>query len=234
MIKSQKIKEEVKQKYRTKETFDLIENFLEKQSQLSLIKKISFEKELKEKTKDIFAKERELGIIAISFCRLKNQYLFLNRVIETKLVYLMQSMIFGLNNGNHLLLALSSRSLIEHVASLAYLIERTRKILEKTKGCTEYKSINENLKKLYTIYRKIFYGTRFFKNERLVEAMNVLTLIDKYLSSEIRDIRKYYDYLSDFAHPNFGSNVLVSSGALGGGIIDPSIEEKKENNGHHY
>ena len=131
MIKSQKIKEEVKQKYRTKETFDLIENFLEKQSQISLIKKISFEKELKEKTKDIFAKERELSIIAISLCRLKNQYLFLNRVIETKLVYLMQSMIFGLNNGNHLLLALSSRSLIEHVASLAYLIERMRKILEK-------------------------------------------------------------------------------------------------------
>ena len=58
--------------------------------------------------------------------------------------------------------------------------------------------------------------------------MNVLTLIDKYLSSEIRDIRKYYDYLSDFAHPNFGSNVLISSGALGEGIIDPSIEEKKE------
>ena len=140
MIKSQKIKEEVKQKYRTKETFDLIENFLEKQSQLSLIKKISFEKELKEKTKDIFAKERELSIIAISLCRLKNQYLFLNRVIETKLVYLMQSMIFGLNNDNHLLLALSSRSLIEHVASLAYLIERMRKILEKTKGCTGYKS----------------------------------------------------------------------------------------------
>ena len=224
----EKIREEIKKKYKTKETFELIEKFLEKQSQLSLIKQISFEKELEEKTKDILAKERELGIIAVSLCRLKNQYLFLYRIIKTKLTYLMRSMIWALNNDNHLLLALCSRSLIEHIASLSYLIEWTNKILEKIKGNTEYKSINENLEELYTIYRKIFYGTRFFKNEGLVEAMNVLTLVDKYLSSEVKDVRKWYDYLSDFVHPNFGSNVLVSSGDLGEGIIDPSIEEKKE------
>jgi len=224
----EKIREEIKQKYRTKETFELIEKFLEKQSQLSLIKKISFEKELKEKTKDILAKKREVGIIAVSLCRLKNQYLYLNRIIETKLTYLMKSMIFGVNNDNHLLLALCSRSLIEHAASLSYLIEQTNRLLERTKGVTEYKTINEALEEIYNIYRKIFYGTRFFKNEGLVEATNVLTLIDKYLLPEIKDVRKYYDYLSDFVHPNFGSNVLVSSGELGEGIIDPSIEEKKE------
>ncbi len=224
----EKIREDIKQKYKTRETFELIEKFLEKQSQLSLIKTISFEKELKEKTAEILAKERELGIIAVSLCGLKNQYLFLNRIIETKLTYLMRSMIFGLNDNNHLLLALCSRSLIEHTASLSYLIKWTNRVLERTKGTTECKSINKNLEELYTIYRKIFYGTRFFKNEGLVEATSVLTLVDKYLSPEIKDVREYYNYLSDFVHPNFGSNVLVSSGGLGEGIIDPSIEEKKE------
>ena len=224
----EKIKGTIKQKYKIKETFELIEKFLEKQSQLSLIKRISFEKELREKTAEILTKERELGIIAVGLCRLKNQYLFLNRIIETKLTYLVRSMIFGLNDDNHLLLALCSRSLIEHAASLSYLIEWTNRILERTKGTMEYKSINKNLEELYTIYRKIFYGTRFFKNEGLIEATNVLTLVDKYLSPEIKDVRKYYDYLSDFVHPNFGSNVLVSSGELGEGIVDPSIEEKKE------
>ena len=224
----EKIKEEIKRKYRTKEAFELIEKFLEEQSKHSLIKRISYEKELKEKTKNVHIKEKELGVIAVKLCVLKNQYLFLYRIIETKLIYLVRSIIFGLNNSNHLLLALCSRSLIEHCAALSYLIERTDKILKRTKGITEYKTINKNLEELYNVYRKIFYGTRFFKNEGLVDAVNVLTQIDSYLSSEIKNVRKYYDYLSDFVHPNFGSNVLVSSGGLGEGIIDPPIEEKKE------
>lgn len=226
----EKIREEIKQKYRTKKTFELIEKFLEKQSELSLIKKISFEKEIKQKTAEILSKEREIGKIAINLCKLKNQYLFLYRIIETKLTYLIKSIIYGLNDDNHLLLAFCSRSLIEHAASICYLIERTEKILEKTKGCNTYKKIDKNIKQLFDVYKKIFYGTKFFKDkgEGLIDAIDVGTLRRDYLAKEIENINDAYSYLCDFVHPNFGSNILVSSGDLGEGIVDPPIEEKKE------
>ena len=35
-----------------------------------------------------------------------------------------------------------------------------------------------------------------------------------------------YKFMCDFVHPNFGSNLLISSGQLGEGIIDPPLNEK--------
>ncbi|RLD17241.1 MAG: hypothetical protein DRI36_04350, partial [Caldiserica bacterium] len=170
---------------------------------------------------------KKIGAIYVELCILKNQYVFIWLIIKTKIKYLMDTLIYSLNNDNHLILALISRSLIEHAASLSYLLKWTQSKLEELSGLEDYEDINKIIENLCEVYKKIFYGTRFFKKEGLVEAVNVLTLID-YLSKEIKDIRKYYDYLSDFVHPNFGSNVLVISGELGEGVVGPSIEEKKE------
>lgn len=104
-----RVKAEIRKKYKEQEAFALIEQFLETQSKLGQIKTVSFEKELKEKTAGILEKEKELGIVAIALCRLKNQYLFLNLIVGTKLIYLMRSIVFALNDDNHLLLALCSR-----------------------------------------------------------------------------------------------------------------------------
>ena len=104
-----RVKAEIRKKYKEQEALALIEQFLETQSKLGQIKTVSFEKELKEKTAGILEKEKELGIVAIALCRLKNQYLFLNLIVGTKLIYLMRSIVFALNDDHHLLLALCSR-----------------------------------------------------------------------------------------------------------------------------
>jgi hypothetical protein len=228
ITKENNVREEVKKKYKNQEAINLVEQFLKTQSKVGLSRKVSLEKELKEKTDDLLAIKRELGIIAVSLCRLKNQFLFLNLIITTKLTHLIRSIVFALNDNNPLLLALCSRSLIEHAASLSYLMERNNKMLNKAKASKDYKSVSDSLEELHAVYRKMFYGTRFFKKEGLIESVNVKTLYETYLSKEIINAVNYYDYLSDFVHPNFGSNILISSGELGEGIIDPSIEEKKE------
>jgi len=223
----ERIREETRQQYETVRTFELMGRLLQKQSELSLTRTLSFEREVEKKTADVLSKDSELGRIAVTVYRLRNQYLFLYQIVERKVTYLVKSMIDALNNDDHLLLALCSRSLVEHAASLSYLVERTNGILGRIEGKKEYKSINEDLEELYTIYERRFYGTRFFETEGLVDDVNVPALVDEYLSPEIKDINEYYAYLSDFVHPNFDSNVLASSSGLGQGITDPSIEEKK-------
>lgn len=228
----ERINEDIKRKYKTTESFALIEKFLQKrrerESEIGRTTTVSFERELKEKTASVLEREKEIGILAVGFCLLKNQYLFLVHVIEAKLTYLMRSMVHALNTDNHLLLALCVRSLIEHSASLCYLVHSTRTFLDNVSGSRDFRTINAKLEELRSVYVRMFYGTRFFKKEGLVDALQVGKLLDKYLASEVADIRTAYNFLSDFVHPNFGSNVLVSSGELGEGIIDPPIEDKKE------
>jgi len=42
------------------------------------------------------------------------------------------------------------------------------------------------------------------------------------------DIRDAYDFLCEYVHPNYGSNILVSTGQLGKGRLNPSPEFHKD------
>src|SRR5947209_5457716 len=48
------------------------------------------------------------------------------------------------------------------------------------------------------------------------------------LQKRVADIADTYDYLCDFVHPNYGSNLLVSTGTLGYGRLDPSVDTHAE------
>ena len=135
----ERISRETKQQYETVRTFELMGKLLQKQSELSLTRTLSFKREVEEKTADVLSKDSELGRIAVTVGRLRNQYLFLYQIVETKLTHLVKSMIDALNNDDHLLLALCSRSLAEHAASLSYLVKQTNGIFKRIEGKKEYK-----------------------------------------------------------------------------------------------
>ena len=44
------------------------------------------------------------------------------------------------------------------------------------------------------------------------------------LAKRVNDIEMMYDYLCEFVHPNYGSNLLVSTGKLGAGRLDPPAD----------
>ncbi len=225
-------REEPELQHETARVYELVEGLLQKQSALSLTERLSFEQQIDDKIASILDKDKNLGRIADNLCRLKNQYLFLYQIVERKLTRLLNTTVRALGEDDHLLVALCARTFVERAASLSYLIEQTKRTLERLGDTKEPESISEAVEELYTIYKEGFYGARFFKNDGLVDSHNVMALVDEYLSPSIEGIREYYDYLSDFVHPSFDSNVLASSSGLGEGISNPSFEEKKEVIGH--
>ncbi len=222
-----KILEGIKSKYKRQNVFQLLEDFLEKQPPLQCTE-ISIQKELQERAAQILAQEPELGKLAVGLCQLKNQHLYLYYVLQTKLRYLVLSIVHAINTDNHLCLALCSRSLLEHAATLSLLVEQTGSVVEALTENDQYSAFRQELERLRSTYTKMFYGTRFFKHQGLVDIVRVGQLIKEQLSTEIKDVQAMYGFLCDFVHPNFGSNILVSTGELGDGVIDPPIEAKQD------
>ncbi len=170
----------------------------------------------------------DLAKVVRDLIHTKNAFFFVFWVVDAKILHLTRSLIFAFNSDNALLIALCSRSLLEHAASLSYLFRRTGTLLDALPRANTKEKIAAPLLELQAIYQKLFYGTRFFKKEGLVDAVHVLKLIDNYLEKEFPNAKNAYDYLSDFVHPNFGSNFLVSEGKLGEGVIGPSVGVKKQ------
>lgn len=189
---------------------------------------ISFSTEINQRSQSITLLDKERGTLSIELIRIKNQFIHCYRTFETKLNYITKAKIYALNNNNFLVFANCARGLVEHAASISFQLKKGNQCLtnlSSTKGLSEAKNF---LKEYHDHLNKLFYGTRFFKQEGLLEAIGVLSLIDNYLAKEIKSIREYYDFLCDFVHPNFGSNIIVTSGTLAEGVIDPPFEQKKE------
>lgn len=217
----------VKKNY-NKKYLSKIEAFILEVSEFSLVKKISSSKEIDRKAKEIRLKNNKIGTIAIDLIIIKNQFLFNYRILQTKLIYLINSMINSLNQDNHLVFALCSRSLLEHAGTIAYIYKKTENTINKLKNQSDYQKIQDILNIQKNNQKKVFYGTRFFKDDYLKKAIHTEELIKDYLEKKFPNAGQIYGFLCDFVHPNYGSNLFVSSGDLGNGMIDPPIEEKKE------
>jgi hypothetical protein len=225
-MSEERTKGKAAEQYGTISTIELIEGLLAKEADVSLANKLSFVQDVDEKTAGVIERDRELGRIAVSLCKLKNHYLLLHQVFDRKLTGLLRSMIRALEEDDLLLFALCSRALMELAASLSCVVEQTNEALEGIEDAKEVEPISEGIEELCGIYQRRLYATRFFDRLGMVDAASAPALVDQYLSADIENARAYYDYLSDFVHPGFDSSVLVSTGESGTGVTEPSVEEK--------
>lgn len=208
----EKVREDIRQKYNAKEVFNLIEEFLVKQSRLSSTKALVFEQQISDRTAKLSQEDAKLGTLATNLYKLKNQYLLLYKVMETKFVHLVRAMVDALNKEDFLLLALCSRSLVEHAAFISYLVRQARV---------------EEVEALFDLYGKSLYSTRFFGQEGLVDTLNLLSMVDESLSIDSEETKECYSCLCDFVHPAFSSNVMIFDEKPGEGTMGPSPEQKK-------
>jgi len=227
MKETKKFSKATKEKYNI-ENLHIIERFLSNQYEFALIKQVSSSKEIEKKANRIIKKNKQIGSIAINLIRIKNQFLFIFRILQTKLIYLLNSMIDSLDHDNHLSFALCARSLLEHAGTISFIYKKIESTINTLKRQSNYNKIQEILERLNESLSKVFYGTRFFKDEHLTKAIHTNELIKDHLEKELPNAWQVYEFLSDFVHPNYGSNLLVSHGYFGDGVIDPPIQEKKE------
>ncbi|MUK28395.1 hypothetical protein [Aliivibrio fischeri] len=137
-----------------------------------------------------------------------------------KFSLLAQGIIHAIETENPLSLANNTRSLLEQLAVFIYLVNHVSTMLEDLKDQGSIEKIDKIISKSEKVINRVYSGEGKNKaKSKDDEAIHVNDAI-KELSKKVLDASETYDYLCEFVHPNYGSNVLVSSGELGKGQIE--------------
>ncbi|MGF9741435.1 hypothetical protein ABEX38_29135 [Priestia megaterium] len=157
------------------------------------------------------------------------QYIF--HSIKAKIHYLIDAIIYGINSENILSLARSIRSLLEHLSSLDYLINNGNKALDIINKSEDNGKIEKTIKDFVDSYELMFYNSKYFKLDFLDEKYkgeNKTLHIQKLIKNSKKyfpEIKEYYDFLCEFTHPYFGTNLLVANKSLTATEIDLQTRE---------
>lgn len=157
------------------------------------------------------------------------QYIFYS--IKVKLHYLIDAIIYSISQENILSLARSTRALLEHVSSLDYLISNGNSTLDKVSNNKSNQQILQELEKYIDKYEEMFYNSKYFsieylkkKNKGKQKSIHVNDLLNS-TKSFLPKVREYYEFLCDFTHPYFGSNILATTKSLSGQEIDEQTRD---------
>jgi hypothetical protein len=157
-----------------------------------------------------------------------DQGFFLFNVCECKLDYLAEALIHAIEARNPLALANNARSLVEHLAALVAIVKELERLEKNLRGQGNEEAMNEAMGRAERFIHRAYYG----KSPKLTDDENQQAFhVNDYLEAlkqEVADIEEVYDFLCEYVHPNHGSNLLVSTGALGSGRLNPPEEYHRE------
>lgn len=153
---------------------------------------------------------------------------FLIRVCELKIGYLAEALQHSIEVANPLSLASNARGLIEHLAALMFVTETLQKLHESLDGQGSESKINEALGRAEDTLRRSYYGRSPKASEKGVTAPHIESECLASLEKSMPGIREIYGFLCEYVHPNYGSNLLVSTGELGRGKLNPPADFHKE------
>jgi|GEM_PF-1173971 len=168
--------------------------------------------------------DEPLKTIASRLFSITDKGFFLFQVCEWKLDYLAEALIHAIQAKNPLALANNARSLVEHLAALVAIVEELEQLEINLRGQGQKKAINDALGKTEKFIHRGFYGkSPKLTNNKNEQALHVNDCL-RALKKDFADIEEVYDFLCEYVHPNHGSNLLVSTGQLGGGRLNPPEE----------
>jgi hypothetical protein len=119
-----------------------------------------------------------------------------------------------------------ARAFMEHTASLAFQNQALEKAVSDIESTQSFDQIERTIRKHREFVDRIYYGgqsgPKKAKRLHTNDLLEALTKVDDRAASD-------YATLCEFVHPNYGSNLLVSSGELSAGAIGiPSESLDKE------
>jgi hypothetical protein len=160
--------------------------------------------------------------IARKLFEVARDYFFLQRVSELKIGYIVSSIQDAITRDNPTTEFVLLRSLVEHISALSFEVDTICALLEKLAGQNSEQRIRELLDSSHRTLERLFYGESPAKNPK-IKQFHVNDFI-RSLTKRVNNIEMMYDYLCEFVHPNYGSNLLVSTGKLGAGRLDPPAD----------
>jgi hypothetical protein len=165
-----------------------------------------------------------LKTVAQRLFKISRDAFFLIQVCEWKIAYLAEASLHAIETRNHLSLANNTRALIEHVAALVFILDSLGKLTNSLQGQGSEKKINEAIGKTELILQRAYYGTSPKGKDKAETAPHIESECLVAFEKHVQGIREVYDFLCEYVHPNHGSNLLVSTGQLGKGRLNPPPE----------
>lgn len=169
-----------------------------------------------------------LKSVAENLFKISDQTFFLFQVIEWKIDYLAEGLLHSIQSRNPLSLAINARSLVEHIATIALVGSKINQLEEALRGQQSEATIMKELERGKKFLNQAYYGkSPKVAGEKEVKSIHINDSL-KVLSQEIKNIEEIYDFLCEYVHPNYGSNLLVSTGKLASGKLNPPEEFHRE------
>ncbi|MGE0086033.1 MAG: hypothetical protein AB7S75_16615 [Desulfococcaceae bacterium] len=169
-----------------------------------------------------------LKFIAEELFEIADQSFFLFQLIEWKIDFLAEGLLHAIQSKNPLSLANNARALVEHIASISGIGYEINQLENSLLGQQSEKKIKAAIDKVKTYLKRSYYGkSPKISNETDYKSIHINDLLE-ILAKEIQNIEEIYDFLCEYVHPNYGSNLLVSTGKLANGNLNPPEEYNLE------
>jgi len=168
-----------------------------------------------------------LNVISKRIYKIADHTFFCIGLYDYKFCLLAKSIVHALETGNPLSLANNTRSLLEQVAVLSHCVSAINSMLDNLANQGTIEKIDKIITKAEATLNRTYSGQGGNKaTSKETEAIHVNTAIAS-LGKEVAGAENLYDYLCEFVHPNFGNNLLVSSGSIGEGKIEKKANDSK-------
>ncbi|PTP81557.1 hypothetical protein CWO04_22420 [Vibrio splendidus] len=167
-----------------------------------------------------------LNVISKRLYKISKNTFYLIELFDYKIYLLAKGALQSIETRNPLTLANTTRAIMEQIAVYHHCLSSISIMLENLKDQGTLEKITKIIEKCENTINRTYSGQGKAYAENGAKAIHVNEAI-KSLTEEISDALKVYDYLCEFVHPNYGGNLLVSSGDLGKGIIAAKRMEDK-------
>ncbi|EGR0761919.1 hypothetical protein ETS21_23785 [Vibrio parahaemolyticus] len=160
-----------------------------------------------------------LNVLSVRLYNIAEHTSFCIGLYDYKFYLLAKSVIAAINENNPLSLANNTRSLVEQLAAISYLMDAIEKMISNLKDQGGLKKIDEIFKRAEKAINRVYLGEGKAKENSEHKAVHINDSLGV-LEKEVSNISDLYSVLCEYVHPNFGNNKLVSSGKLGKGKFE--------------
>jgi hypothetical protein len=138
------------------------------------------------------------------------KFFFINLVIKRKIDALLPILGMSIEYRNLIAISQFARALLEHIAALAYLSTQLEKLHSQIQNQSDSKSIEAATQKAEQFLVRAYHGkSPKLEQNKENQAIHINDAI-KSLEVWVADASNYYDFLTEYVHPNSGSNSLIS------------------------
>lgn len=160
--------------------------------------------------------------VAQRLLTIQGQFYFLIQVCWWKIDYIAEATLHAIQAQNPISLAHNTRALIEHAASLTFIVASIDELRTHLDGQGSEEKINKALGDAEVVLRRSYFGRSHKKAAKKEDrAPHIESECLKAMERHMKSVKEDYDFLCEYVHPNYGSNELVSTGKLGSGRLCP-------------